>query len=131
MFPLKQLRLYTPYLGANTSVPITSFGYPGKAIARKPTLIAGGPNYDFYVDPYEDCFLTPEGKLLPISDAILTSEPGAPYLCQHFRGDASYSCIGIDRVQVNIKSEDGMGWSISGFNIDDLYIDGEVFDLDE
>lgn len=131
MFSLKQLRLYTPYLGANASVPITSFGYPGKAIARKQTLSAGGPNYVFYADPYEDCFLTPEGKLLPISDAIITSKPGAPYLCQHFRGDVSFSCISANRVQVNIKSVDGMGWLVSIYDIDDLLIDGEAFDLDE
>lgn len=131
MIPLRQLRLYTPYLGAGISIPITAYGYPGKRIGRKMTLVAGGPNYDFFVDPEEDCFITPEGKLLPVSEAVLTSKPGAPYLCQHIGANATFSCISAEDVQVNIKAEDGSGWSISAYNIDDLYIDGEAFEIDE
>ena len=132
-YPLKQLFLWTPSIGPSdrSCAHITSYGFPGKTISGVKTLCAAGANYIFYVDPETDCWLTPDGKLLPIIDTTLLSRPGAPELVQPFRAAGWTFIVSKDgNVQINTETE-GNGYVVRMYKLDDLYVEGEAFDFEE
>lgn len=128
-FPLTHLRLWVPFAGPRAGVPITSYGYPGKI---RGTLTAAGPNYEFYVDPDTDCWLTPEGQLLPISDTVITSKPCAPNLFNFLSSrNLSFTVVLDGRVQVNLKAPGDQGYSVLFYDSDELYVGGNAFEIEE
>lgn len=125
--PLKDLKLWWP--AWQIAIPIKEYGYPAPGHPGK--VQAADDDYTFFVDPEMDSLWVKQGEFLPLSEAALICvvNPAAPARLQY----TSFSILSSGRVQVNCKvaDEHACSYEVYGYNIEDLYIEGESYSEDD
>lgn len=122
--PLKELRLNWPALPLQEGkgIPLESFGYYTNRV--------DGFGYTFYVEPDEDCFLDEKNRvLLPIGEAALVLMVNNAAQSRNI--PFSSFTILRDKVQVNLKAADNDGHTVNFYRLEDMYMTGEGFNIDE
>ena len=119
MTQLKDLRLWWP--AWQRGIPIDSYGYE--------VNIASGDRYYFKVDPEIDCWLVTENELLPISGASLYHLRNSSAEREQLIYDSFTIMRDHNRVQFNKRTGDG--YAVNILPLEEIFIDGETFPLEE
>lgn len=115
MIWLKDCKLYWP--AWNQGIPFTNYGY---------TKAVEGDGYLFKIDPEMDSWFDDTKRIcMPIATSVLYSKVcgKVPF--------TSFTILTDGRVQVNLCSQDGSGYSVNMYPLEDLYFEGETYSLDE
>lgn len=113
--PLKDCKLWWP--NWQMGIPFNSYGYrPYGAIA--------GDGYEFRVDVDVDCWLCPDGSLMPIGEAVLEDCDEGPIKY------SSFTIVDENKVQVNCAREEG-GYTIDFYPLDALAFVGDTFNSED
>lgn len=110
IFPIKDLKIWCAEL--NIGIPVRGYGYSAYVDSYR---------IKYLINPEEDCWLIGE-DLIPIETSKLVDQTGK---------EIEYTSFTIINDKIQINGYVGDGYTCKVYNINEIFIKGESFKLEE